>query len=102
MSRYRVVAVGRNEVAARPISERMRSQLVYFASGPDRPGVPKLGESEYFIKREDTAELLRDGVMSLVSPLDTANTTEVELTDEQIELLEWLEQNDVEHVRVIA
>ena len=35
----------------------------------------------------------------LVSPLDSANATEVELTEEQEALLAWLQKNDVQHVR---
>ena len=36
----------------------------------------------------------------LVSPLDSANMTEVELTEEQESLLNWLDKNQVAHVRV--
>ena len=36
----------------------------------------------------------------LVSPLDTANMTEVELTEEQEDLMQWLVKNNVEHVRL--
>ena len=43
---------------------------------------------------------LDDGVFYLVSPLDSANMTEVELTEEQEMLLNWLDKNQVEHVRV--
>ena len=37
----------------------------------------------------------------LVSPLDTANMTEVELTEEQETVLGWLDRNQVQHVRVV-
>ena len=40
------------------------------------------------------------GVFYLVSPLDSANMTEVELTEEQEALLIWLDKNQIEHVRV--
>jgi hypothetical protein len=39
-------------------------------------------------------------VIYLVSPLDTANKTEVELTEEQEDLMAWLVLHEVEHVRV--
>jgi hypothetical protein len=36
-----------------------------------------------------------------VSPLDSANATEVELTEEQEALLTWLDSHQIEHVRVL-
>ncbi len=100
MPKYRLVALDQPHVAPRVISERLRSQLVYFASSATRAGVPQLGEGEYYLLASDVDELLADGVIRLVSPLDTANATEVELTDEQEALLEWLKSNGVQHVRV--
>ena len=38
----------------------------------------------------------------LVSPLDTANMTEVELSEEQEDFLNWLKSSDVRHVRVVG
>lgn len=100
MSTYQLRSIDHPELPPRVISERLRSQLVYFASGPGRAGVPALGEGEYFVIAADAEELLSDGVMRLVSPLDTANTTEVELSEEQEEFLEWLVRNRVQHIRV--
>ncbi len=40
-----------------------------------------------------------EGVFLLVSPLDTENMTEVELTEEQEALLNWLDRNKIQHVR---
>jgi len=42
-----------------------------------------------------------EGVFLLVSPLDTDNMTEVELSEEQEALLSWLDRNNVQHVRVV-
>jgi hypothetical protein len=41
-----------------------------------------------------------EGVFFLVSPLDTANMTEVELSEEQEVLLHWLQAQRVQHVRL--
>ena len=41
---------------------------------------------------EEVTKWLDDGVFYLVSPLDSANTTEVELTEEQEEFLNWLQK----------
>jgi hypothetical protein len=93
-------AVNRPEIAPRPIGDRLRVQLVYFMASPGSPGVPPLGEDEYFLRLSDVERWLDEGVFQLVSPLDSANTTEVELSEEQEELFEWLKAHQVEHVRV--
>ena len=62
--------------------------------------MPTLSAGEFFFAAEEVAKWLDDGAISLVSPLDTANCTEVELSEEQEELLEWLRDNGVQHVRV--
>lgn len=92
--------MGRNDVAPLPISARLRSQLVYFASAAGAPGVPSLAENEFWIAAGDVARWLEDGVFHLISPLDTANTTEVELSEEQESLLTWLQSSGVQHVRL--
>jgi hypothetical protein len=102
MATPRLLALDRPDLPPRPISARLRSQLVYFASAPSAPGVPALGENEYFLAAADVARALEDGSVRLVSPLDSANTTEVELSEEQEELLEWLRDNRVRHVRVVG
>lgn len=92
--------VDRPEVAPLPVTPRLRTQFVYFATA-EGPGIPILGEDEYFFCEADVARALDEGVVELVSPLDTANTTEVEITEEQEALLQWLQSNRVQHVRVV-
>src|SRR5436305_6696019 len=101
MARLVLVPVDRPEVAPLPISARLRTQIVYFVTPAGSPGVPPLGEGEYWIAADEVARWLDDGVIALISPLDTANTTEVELTEEQEALLAWLQSNQVQHVRVV-
>jgi hypothetical protein len=101
MARLTLVAVDHPEVAPLPISPRMRTQLGYFMTPADAPGLPPLGEGEYWIAAADVAKWLDEGVLYLVSPLDTANMTEVELSEEQEALLQWLGDHDVQHVRVV-
>ena len=36
-----------------------------------------------------------------MSPLDSANMTEVELTEEQEAMLFWLNRNQIQHVRAV-
>lgn len=84
-----------------PITPRLRSQLVYFMTPPETPGVPPLGENEFWIASAEVAGWLEEGVLLLVSPLDTENMTEVELSEEQESFLGWLNANKIQHVRVI-
>ncbi len=95
-----LVPLDRPEAGRRPISPRLRTQLVYFMAAPGAPGVPALGENEYWFEPADVAHWLDEGVFHLVSPLDTANMTEVELTEEQESLLNWLNSTGVKHVRL--
>lgn len=101
MSAPRLKPVDRPEVPALPISARLQGQLVYFMTPPGSPGVPELAEGEYWIARDEVARWLDEGVFFLVSPLDSANATEVEITEEQEALLAWLQKNDVQHVRLL-
>jgi hypothetical protein len=102
MSQIKLIAVGRPEAGTLPISPRLRSQVVYFMTPTGSAGVPPLGESEYWIADGDVARWLSDGVLCLVSPLDSENSTEVELSDEQEAMLEWLARNNVQHVRIVG
>jgi hypothetical protein len=102
MSATRLLPVDRDDVAPLAISERLRGQLVYFMTPPGAPGIPELNEGEFWIARDDVAKWLDEGVFYLVSPLDSANATEVELTEEQESLLAWLQTNGVQHVRVVG
>ena len=101
MSRTKLVSIDHPEAPAIEVSARLRSQLVYFMTMADSPGVPPLGEYEYWIARDDVSKWLEEGVFHLVSPLDTENMTEVELTEEQEALLQWLKDAGVQHVRLV-
>jgi len=101
MAQPLLVAVDRPGVSPLPISERMRGQLVYFMTPTSTEGVPRLGENELWFARAEVAEWLADGVVYLVSPLDSANKIEVELSEEQEVLLNWLDKNGIQHVRVV-
>jgi hypothetical protein len=91
----------RPDVAPRTITPRLRGQLVYFMTSADTPGIPPLGEGEYWFAQGDVERWLEEGVFYLVSPLDTANMTEVEITEEQESLLTWLRAERIQHVRVV-
>jgi hypothetical protein len=78
----------------------LRHQLVYFMSARDTPGIPPLGDDDFWFDADEVAKWVDEGVFYLVSPLDTDNMTEVELTEEQEALLAWLHSRKVRHVRI--
>jgi hypothetical protein len=59
-----------------------------------------LPPGEYWIRLSEARQWLDDGVFVLVSPLDSASRTEIELSDEQETLLTWLVTHGVQHVRI--
>lgn len=97
----RLQPLDRPEVEPLSVTTQLRSQFVYFATASG-PGVPELGDDEYYFDETDVARALEEGVVELISPLDTANMTEVEITEEQENLLQWLQANQVRHVRVVV
>jgi hypothetical protein len=80
--------------------DRFRHDIAYFMSVPGEGGVPALPEGDYWIDAQRARTWLEDGVFSVVSPLDSASQTEVEVTDEQEVWLAWLVANNVVRVRL--
>lgn len=97
---YRLLPIDKPAAPPLGISDRLRSQLVYFMTPPDEPHVPPLEPTDYWIDAEQAAEWLADGVFELVSPLDEERPTSIELSEEQEELFEWLTAHAIQHVRV--
>lgn len=96
MPRLSLAVIDRPEVPPLTISARLRSQLVYFAV-PLNPPI----EGELAFREEEVEKWLDEGVIELISPLDTANMTEVELEEEQETMLLWLKQQKAWRVRII-
>lgn len=96
MANLLATPLDRDGIAPRPISPRLRSQLNYFVAADSGPHVPH----EYGFNPDEVRRWVDDGVILLVSPLDTANATEVELSEEQEDFLGWLLAHDVRRIRV--
>ncbi len=95
-----VYAVNRPELAPFPMPDRFRHEITYFMTVPGEAGVPKLPTGEYWIRLADSQAALADGVVRIVSPLDSGSKAEIEISEEQEAWLEWLIRNRVEHVRL--
>jgi hypothetical protein len=97
-----VVAVNRPELPPFAMPDRFRLDVAYFMTPGDHPGAPALGPNEYWIRQEDARRWLEDLVVLVVSPLDAENQAEIELTEEQEAWLQWMVDNEVEHIRLGA
>ncbi len=95
-----VVAVGRDDVSPCQMPARFKTDIAYFMANEVGPSLPRLPEGEYRIDLASAQQWLTDGVVEVVSPLDSLNHTEFEVTEEQEAWLAWLVTNRVQHVRV--
>ena len=89
------------EVAPLAVSSRFLHEVAYFAAGRGEEGIPvTLGEGEYWIDLDSLQTIYDDGVVRLVSPLDSETTAELELSEEQERILEWLLKHRISHIRL--
>lgn len=96
-----VHAVDRPGVPPFRMPDRFRVEVVHFATPAGEGDAPaRLGEHEFWIRREDALQAQDDGVLRVVSILDSSHRTELELTEEQEAWLDWLLANDVRHIRL--
>lgn len=97
-----VLAVDQPQTPPLSMPDRFRRDVTYFATPPGVQDAPaRLPEGEYWIRRDDAKRVLDDGVITIVSPLDSAARTEIEITEEQERWLEWIVAHQVQHVRIV-
>lgn len=94
-----VAAVDQPNVAPLSMPDRFRHEVTFFASdhSPDGKGLP---ESEWSIDLVEAETILGDGVVRLVSPLDSGSRAEIELSEEQEAWLEWVVRHRITRVRL--
>ena len=95
-----VYAVSQPDLPPFKMSDRFRHEIAYFMSIPGEQGVPLVAEGEYWVSQTNARKWIDDGVISVVSPLDSQNRTEVELSEEHEAWLEWMLKHQVERVRL--
>ena len=95
-----VHAVERPELPPLEMPARFQHDVAYFMTPPGERGAPRLPAGEYWISLDDARRWLAEGVLLLVSPLDSENQAEVEISEEQERWLEWMVANRVERVRL--
>ena len=97
----RVIAVNRSDLSPFSMPARFRTDVTYFITPKGEDGVPELGENEYWVRLEDAKKWLEEFVVLVVSPLSAEVKAEIELTEEQESWLEWMVDNEVQHIRVV-
>ena len=95
-----VYDVKRPELPPWEMPERFRHDVTYFMTPPGEHGVPELPHGQYWIRLQDARDYLDSGVIDVVSPLSSERATEVEISDELAEWLEWMVAQQVEHIRL--
>ena len=96
-----VYAVEKPELTPFEMPARFKHDIMYFVTQAGEQGVPRtIAQGEWWVRREDAQRLYDEGVVRIVSPLDSANSVEVEITEEQEAWLNWMIQHAVEHVRL--
>jgi hypothetical protein len=95
-----VHAVNRPDLAPLEMPERFRTDVAYFMTPCGEQGVDKLPPGEYWIRLQEARRWLDEGVVLVVSPLDSLHQTEFELADEQENWLRWMVENEIERVRL--
>jgi hypothetical protein len=96
----KVLSVSPSGVPPTMMSDRFRHEIAYFGSRNGENIPVELGLSEYWIDLVEAEEMLDSGLIKLVSPLDSASTAELELSEELEGWLEWVVEHKVEHVRL--
>jgi hypothetical protein len=97
----RVYAVDRPELPPLEMPRRFKHDVAYFMTPAGSGGAPaKLPAGEYWIDPEEARRWLDEGVIKVVSPLDSQRQAEVELTEEQEQWLEWLLAGGIRHLRL--
>jgi hypothetical protein len=77
---------------------RFRRDIAYFMTPSGERGAPALAAGEYWIDAEDARQWLDAGVLKIISPLDSENQAEIELTEDQEGWLDWLVEHNIQHI----
>jgi len=95
-----VYAIDRPELPPFAMPPRFRHDIAYFMTPTGERGAPRLGPGEFWIDTAEARRWLDEGVLSVVSPLDSENKADIEITEEQENWLQWLVDHGVQHVRL--
>ena len=97
-----VRAVGRSEVPPHSMPDRFRHEITYFAIQTGTAQQPALPRQQFIVPLADSQSILEEGVLRLVSPLDSQNRAEIELSEELEEWLEWMVRHQIELIELVS
>jgi hypothetical protein len=95
-----VIAVDRPDIPGFSMPNRFRTDVAYFMTPAQELPELKLATGEYWVKLSDAQRWLSEGVLEVVSPLDSLNHTEFEITEEQEAWLTWMVEHGIERIRI--
>ena len=95
-----VHAVDKPEVPPLEMPSRFKRDIAYFMTPQGERGAPQLAAGEYWIDEHEARQWLDAGVLRVVSPLDSENQAEIQLTEEQEIWLEWMVEHNIQHIRL--
>jgi hypothetical protein len=95
-----VRAIGKPDVPPLEMPARFRTDIAYFMTPAGVGGAPKFPAGESWVTLNDARRWLDEGVVEVISPLDSVHSTEFELTEDQENWLRWMVEHEVQHVRV--
>ncbi len=82
--------------------DRFRHEVAYFMSVPGEGNTPAVGEGEYWVRRENALRWMDDGIVEIISPLDSDAMAEIELSEEQEDWLDWMIEHEIQHIRLVG
>lgn len=95
-----VYSVEKPELSPFSMPSRFKHDVIYFATPAGKPGVPDaLPAGSWWMPREEALKIYEEGIVRIVSPLDSATTAELEITEDQEAWLEWMIENQIEQIR---
>jgi hypothetical protein len=100
MPSYKIISVDPASAEPFALSATLRNQLNYFVSTKTAEDEQRLAPNEFQVDLNDVARWAESGALRLVSPLDSSHFAEVELSFEQLDLLDWLLAGQVKCLRV--
>jgi hypothetical protein len=97
----KVFAVDRPDLPPLVMPDRFRHDITYFCTQAGERGAPaSLPAGHWWVGLDDAQSIYDDGVIRVVSPLDSSSTAELEISEEHETWLEWMIANKVEHIRL--
>ncbi len=100
MSRYKIIGIEPVVKEALLVSSTLRNQLNYFVRTKSPEDEARLAPNEFEVALSDVARWAESGAIRMVSPLDSSHFAEVELSFEQLDLIDWLLAGQVKRLRV--